>query len=161
MATPQMAPAPAGPSPAAVQAATRIHASANWFLWIAGLSLVNSAVVIFGGNFHFVVGLGITSVVDVIARQAGGIGTVLDIVINGFVAGVFVLFNRFALKAQTWAFAVGMLVYAADGLLLLAGRDILGVAFHAYALYCIYRGMAAVSRWEAAKRTPGAIGMAR
>ena len=164
MATPQMAPAPAGPSSAAVQAAARIHSGANWFLWIAGLSLVNSAVVIFGGSFHFVVGLGVTSVVDVIAKQVGGVGTILAIVINGFVAGVFVLFNRFAMKAQMkaqkWAFAVGMAVYAADGLLLFAAKDILSVAFHAYALYCIYRGMAAVSQWEAAKRAPGTAALA-
>jgi len=29
------------------------------------------------------------------------------------------------------------------------------------AVYCIYRGMAAISQWEAAKRTSGAVGMVR
>jgi hypothetical protein len=45
-------------------AAARVVNGAKWFYWIAGLSLVNSLVVVFGGNFHFVLGLGITSVVD-------------------------------------------------------------------------------------------------
>ncbi len=124
-------------------ALTRVRVSARWFYWIAGLSLINSAVVIFGGSFHFVVGLGITSVVDGLAKQAGSAGVVLDLIINGFVAALFFLFGSFASKAQKWAFFVGMGLYALDGLLLLTARDILSVGFHAYALFCIYRGLAA------------------
>jgi len=121
-------------------AAGRVRAGAKWFYWIAGLSMINSLVVIFGGNFHFVVGLGITSVVDAFAKRVGSAGGVLDIIINGFVAGVFVLFGAFASKAQKWAFLVGMALYLLDGLLLVSGKDYLGVAFHAYALFAIYRG---------------------
>jgi hypothetical protein len=124
-------------------ALARVRVSARWFYWIAGLSLINSAVVIFGGNFHFVVGLGVTSVVDALAKQAGSAGVVLDLIINGCIAGLFILFGSFASKAQKWAFLVGMALYALDGLLLLTARDILSVAFHAYALYCLYRGLAA------------------
>lgn len=131
----------------AVQAVcmARVRVGARWFYWIAALSIINSAVVILGGRFHFVVGLGVTSVVDALAKQAGSAGAVLDLVINGMVAGVFVLFGSFASKAQKWAFFVGMALYAVDGLLLLMARDILSVAFHAYALYCIYRGLAAAN----------------
>ncbi|MGA8154409.1 MAG: hypothetical protein WB952_25925 [Terriglobales bacterium] len=121
-------------------AAGRVRAGAKWFYWIAGLSMVNSLGVIFGSNFHFVVGLGITSVVDAFARRAGSAGSVLDIIINGFVAGVFVLFGTFAAKAQRWAFLVGMALYLSDGVLLVSVKDYLGVAFHAYALFAIYRG---------------------
>jgi hypothetical protein len=125
--------------------AARVRASAKWFYWIAGLSMINSVAVMSGTNFRFVVGLGITSVVDAMARQAGTIGSLLDIVINGFVAGVFVLFGYFAVKAQKWAFVVGMGLYALDGLLLLGAKDFLGMGFHAYALFAIYRGLAAAS----------------
>jgi len=144
--------ASAGTAPATVNnaamvakatALARVRVSARWFYWIAGLSLINSAVVIFGGSFHFVVGLGITSVVDALTKQAGSAGIVLDLIINGFVAALFVLFGSCASKAQKWAFLVGLGLYAMDGLLLLIGRDILSVAFHAYALFCIYRGLAA------------------
>jgi len=121
-------------------AAARTRIGAKWFYWIAGLSMINSMVVIFGGNFHFVVGLGITSVVDAMAKRIGTAGSVLDLIINGFVAGVFVLFGYFACKAQKWAFMVGMGLYLVDGLLLLGARDFLSVGFHAYALYAIYRG---------------------
>ena len=126
--------------------AARARAGAKWFYWIAGLSMINSLAVMSGTNFHFVVGLGITSVVDVMARQAGSMGSVLDIVINGFVSGAFVLFGYFAVKAQKWAFLVGMGLYALDGLLLLAAKDYLGVGFHAYALFAIYRGLQAAEQ---------------
>ena len=65
MASAGSAPATLDNREAVVLAATlaRVHVSARWFYWIAALSLVNSAVVIFGGQFHFVVGLGVTSVV--------------------------------------------------------------------------------------------------
>jgi hypothetical protein len=146
MASAGTAPAPINSTDTVAQAtaSARVRISARWFYWIAGLSLINSAVVIFGGNFHFVVGLGVTSVVDVLAKQAGNAGIVLDLIINGFVAGLFYLFGSQASKAQKWAFLVGMGLYALDGLLLLVARDILSVGFHAYALFCIYRGLAAM-----------------
>jgi len=121
-------------------AAGRVRAGGQWFYWIAALSVVNSLVVIFGGNLHFVVGLGMTSVVDAIARRMGGAGSVLAIIINGFVAGVFVLLGSFAVKAQRWAFLLGMALYLLDAYLLVAGRNYLALAFHAYALLAIYRG---------------------
>jgi hypothetical protein len=131
-------------APANPAAATRVRTGAKWFYWVAGLSLLNSAIVIFGGSMHFVVGLGITSVVGAMAKRVGSAGTVLDLIINGCVAGVFVLFGSLALKSQKWAFIAGMALYAMDALLLLVARDFLSVAFHAYALYAIYRGLAAV-----------------
>jgi len=126
--------------------AARARAGAKWFYWIAGLSMINSIVVITGGNLHFVVGLGLTSVVDAVAKRIGSAGSVLDIIINGCVAGVFVLFGVFAVKAQRWAFLAGMAVYAVDGLLLLSAKDYLSAGFHAYALYSIYRGFAVVNQ---------------
>jgi len=129
--------------------AARARAGAKWFYWIAGLSMINSIVVLTGGNLHFVVGLGITSVVDALAKRVGSAGGVLDIIINGCMAGVFALFGVFALKMQKWAFVVGMAFYAMDGLLLLGARDILGVAFHAYVLFALYRGFTAAKQLQA------------
>ena len=130
-------------------AAARTRAGARWFYWIAALSMINSLAVIAGGNFHFVVGLGITSVVDAFARQVGTAGSVLAIIINGFVAGVFALFGYFAVKAQKWAFLLGMGIYLLDGVLLFGARDFLGIAFHAYALFAIYRGYEAAQQIQA------------
>jgi hypothetical protein len=127
-------------------AAGRVRAGAHWFYWISGLSLINSLIVISGGSLHFVVGLGVSSVVDAMAKRVGSMATILDVVINGFVAGVLVLFGMLASKAQKWAFVLGMALYAADGLLLLALKDYLAAGFHAYALWAIYRGYVAAQQ---------------
>jgi hypothetical protein len=139
------------PAPATTDASVQklraqqiVGASASWFLWIAGLSLVNSVIGLAGGNLHFIVGLGITQIVDAIAHSIGTAGIVLDLIINGIVTGVFVFFWHFARKGQKWAFLVGMVLYAADGLLLVLFKDILSVAFHAYALYRMYGGLKAL-----------------
>ncbi len=121
----------------------RARAGAKWFYWIAGLSMINSMAALAGGNFHFVVGLGITSVVDGMAKRVGDAGSILDLIINGCVAGLFALFGYFAVKTQQWAFMVGMALYAVDAFLLLTVKDYFGVAFHAYALFAIYKGFQA------------------
>ncbi|MBS1853689.1 MAG: hypothetical protein JST79_22545 [Acidobacteria bacterium] len=137
-----------GPSPYQLQAEQVVKAGAGWFIWIAGLSVVNSLAGLFGTAFHFILGLGVTQVVDVLARRAGNAGVVLDLVINGCVVGVFVLFWHFARKEQRWAFIVGMIFYALDGLILLLFEDFFGAAFHAYALFMLYRGLSGISLLE-------------
>ena len=44
---------------------------ANWFYWIAGLSLVNTAMAHGGADRHFIIGLSITAIVDAIAQEIG------------------------------------------------------------------------------------------
>jgi len=148
MASAGTAPAPVRPQQPVedqrkINAAAQVARGARWFYWIAGLSLVNSAIGIFGGGVHFVIGLGITQVFDVLTKPFGGTGIVLDVVINGTVAAVVCLFGVFASKGQKWAFLVGMVLYGMDGLLLLLGGDYFSVAFHAYAIYAISRGLSA------------------
>jgi hypothetical protein len=150
----------ASPSSASLMAIARVRIAANWFNWIAGLSLINSAVIAFGGNFHFVIGLGITAFVDELAKRAGSMGTVLDLIINGFVAGVFFLFGYFGKQAHKWAFLVGMTFYALDGGLALLAGDILSAGFHAYALFMIYRGFAAIGQFPVTATPAAALGSA-
>jgi len=76
-------------------------------------------------------------------------GSVLDVIINGFVAAGFVLFGYFASKAQRWAFLVGMALYAMDAFLLLGVKDFLSVGFHAYALWAISKGLTASKQIQA------------
>ncbi len=124
----------------------RISIGHMCFYWIAGLTLLNSFLVMYGTPLHFVVGLGITAAVDEKARYLGSVGVVLDLLINGTVAGIFFLLGNLSGKHIRWAFIAGMVLYGADGLLLLANMDILSLAFHAYTLYAISRGLMAVNQ---------------
>ena len=48
----------------------RFRSGASWFYWIAGLSIVNSLVVHLQGQWAFVIGLGITQIIDAVAIAA-------------------------------------------------------------------------------------------
>ena len=89
-----------------------LKGSAGWFLWVAGLSAVNSILHLSGVKFQFIFGLGIAQLVDALAHRAGGASIILDLIINGFLAGAFIIFFNFARKGQKWAFRVGMAFYA-------------------------------------------------
>jgi len=118
-----------------------LKGSASWFLMIAGLSMVNSILAMSGASIRFIFGLGVAQIVDSLAHQVGSTGYVLDLIINGIIAGVFVLFWNFARQGQRWAWYLGMGVYVVDGLLLLLFKDYLAIAFHAYALYRMSSGL--------------------
>lgn len=118
-----------------------LKGSSSWFVIIAALSLVNSVLFMTGANIHFIFGLGLTQIVDAVAHNAGGAGVVLDLIINGVIGAVFVLFWNFARKGQKWAWLAGMGLYVLDGLILLLFKDFLSVAFHGWALYRMSAGL--------------------
>jgi hypothetical protein len=125
-----------------------VRAGASWFITVAVLSVINSVLSMSGAGIRFIFGLGVAQVVDAIAHQAGQTGFVLDLIINGFFAGVLILFWNFARKGQQWAFIVGMALYALDGVIMLSFHDYLAVAFHGYALYRMYLGMSGIAQMQ-------------
>ncbi len=131
----------------------QLKGGVSWFFWIAGLSVINTIIYLTGGSITFVVGLGITQVIDVVAAMiaeeasAGtaallqGIALFLDFI----VAGVFVLFGVLGRKRIKWAIVVGMVLYAGDGLISVLIEDWLAVVFHLLALYGLFRGFQAIN----------------
>jgi hypothetical protein len=144
--------------------ANSVRSGANWFYWIAGLSAVNSIVSAFQGDWGFVVGLGATQIIDglaaaIIEESDGGTGTTIvagALILDIIVASIFVLFGILANKRMGWAFIVGMVIYLFDGLLFLLVQDWLSLGFHAFALFCIYSGFAALKNLEQAEATAAA-----
>src|SRR5271165_5122623 len=78
------------------------RAGANWFLWIAALSVINTVIAAAQGNLHFVCGLGITSLVDQLAARLGS--DAAGFAVSGFIAGVVALLGVFGRKGIKWAF---------------------------------------------------------
>jgi hypothetical protein len=136
----------------AVQA--RLKGTASWFYWIAGLSLINSIIVMAGGKMHFIVGLGVTQVVDGVAKQMGGAGPAIGLVINLIGAAACVAFGVLGNQRKAWAIWMGMVLYALDGLLLLLFQDWLSVAFHGYVLYRVYQALGAIKALESLEPKP-------
>ena len=115
---------------------------------------MSAAFFLVGGKVHFIVGMGVTTVVDAVAKQAGGVGLVAGIIINVFVAVVCAAFGVLGNRRKAWAMWVGMALYTLDGLLLLLFQDWLSVAFHGYALFRIYQGLGAIKELEALEPQP-------
>ena len=123
---------------------------ANWFYWVAGLSLVNSAVILGGGSIFFVIGLGVTLMADSLAAAISrhhpeavwivkGVALAFDV----FVAAVLVGFGWLSARRYLALFGVGMALYLVDGLIFLLFQDWLSVAFHGYALFWMWSGFQA------------------
>jgi hypothetical protein len=127
----------------------RALSGARWFYWIAGLSLITSLVALSGSNWGFVLSLGVTQVIDGIAKVSGadGAGKAIALVLDLTIAGVFVVFGVLASKKLLWAFILGMVLFGLDALILVFVQDWIGVVFHAYALYCIFAGFQACRKW--------------
>ena len=140
-----------GPDP---EWAARVKRGANWFYWIAALSLINSLAYVSGAQFHFLAGLGLTeladAIIDVSIKQGApaslrAISIVFDLIA---VIGL-ALAGYFANKFFRTAFIIGIIVYAIDGLLVLVIGDFFMAAFHAFALYSLIRGYLACRELKA------------
>ncbi|HTI49565.1 MAG TPA: hypothetical protein VL475_01385 [Planctomycetaceae bacterium] len=134
----------------------RGRSGANWFYWIAALSLVNSVIQLSGGDRHFVIGLAVTSIVDAVgaglAQGAPDVATVIKVVAFGVtlvIAGFVALFGWLAGRRSTAAFAIGMGLYVCDGLLYTLAQEWMSVGFHAFALYGMWNGLAAFRQLRA------------
>jgi len=120
------------------------RSGANWFYWIAGLTIVTSLIAFFGGGIRFLFSLGITQFIDAfaagLATHLGGAVQVVALVLDLMVTGVFVLFGYLAGKKFLWAYILGAVVFLLDGLLSLAFGDVIGVIAHAVVLFFLFRG---------------------
>jgi uncharacterized membrane protein HdeD (DUF308 family) len=125
-----------------------VKSGAGWFAMIAVLSLINSFIVLSNGSLNFILGLGITQIVDslTIYNEPGSVtldkATALSI--NLLIASIFLIFSYFAKRKKTWAFVTGMIVYGLDGLIFLSVQDYLGFGFHLFALIFIFKGFSAM-----------------
>ena len=115
----------------------------DWFFWIAGISFLSSILALSGTSFYFALGLGTTKLID---SGFLGIPKGAGVVLAALAAAFYVLYGFFARKGARWAFIVGAVFYALDGLLLVLFRDWLSIAFHAYALFRIFQGFQAAQQ---------------
>ena len=137
---------------------------ASWFYWVAGLSLLNSVIAFVGGNMAFVVGLAITGLVDELAWEKGQqnpqLATIANAASFGFavvVAAVVAGFGWLSNKRIIPIFALGILLYALDGVLYLLSQQWLCVAFHAFALFNMWQGLVAYRKLSAILRSSPAV----
>jgi surface polysaccharide O-acyltransferase-like enzyme len=117
---------------------------ANWFYWIAGLTLITSIITVGGGDWRFLISLGTTQMIDAIAHvlseQLGGATKVIGLVLDIFITALFVFFGVLAGKKMLWVYLLGMIAFGLDGLVSLLIGDWIGVLAHAVVLFFMIRG---------------------
>ena len=126
----------------------RMHRGASWFFTIAVLSGVNTVLQISNAKVHFILGLGITDVVDHIARGRGQNGMIAMILIDGLFVVMLVLCGVWARHGSQASFMVGMIAYGLDGVLLLVYGGWIEGLVHGYALWRLWDGYAACSELD-------------
>lgn len=130
-----------------LQLTQRLRSGANWFYWIAALSMITSVLAVSGAKWRFFLSLGITQFIDGLAlglsEAVGTAGLVIGVVLNIFITAVFAILGIFASKKHQWAFILGMVLFALDALILLLDVDVFGILFHGLALFYIFRGFQA------------------
>ena len=136
----------------------RVSVGANNFYWIAGLSVVNSFISAFDGRVTFVIGLGLTQLVDAFANllaqeysESAMIFKIIGLVLSILFSGVFVFFGYFAGKQLRWAFISGMVLYGLDAVILLYFKDWIGFFFHLYFLWGLWNGLQALNQLQKVK----------
>ena len=129
----------------------RIKTGGAWLYWIAGLSIINSVIVLTGSNWGFVLGLTLTQGIDFVCHGAAAkfawAAKIVALVLDLAIAGLFVALGVFARRRQSWPFVVALVLYSVDTLLTLFTGIWLGVIWHAWALTCIVIGLKATRRW--------------
>ena len=126
--------------------ASRYKSGANWFYWIAGLTLVTSFLSFTGADWRFLISLGTTQVIDAMAAEfsdEGGTLKIIAMVLDVILAGVFVVFGVLANKKLLWAYILGMAIFVLDGLVSLVVQDWIGAIAHVVVLIFMVPGFMA------------------
>lgn len=131
------------------QAAQHYKVGANWFYWLAGLSMITSLIAFFNGGVGFIFSLGITRIIDAIAAgvsenlDGSSAAKVVALVLDLIITGIFVLFGYLSNQKQIWAYLVGAILFLMDGLLSLMFGSILNTLAHGFVLFFLIRGFMA------------------
>ena len=127
--------------------AAKYRSGANWFYWIAGLTIVTSIMSYTGADWRFLISLGTTQLIDALANvmsaELGGAPKIVALVLDLILTGVFVVFGVLANKKFLWAYILGMAVFVIDGLVSLLVQDWVGVIAHVVVLVFMVPGFMA------------------
>jgi len=128
---------------------------ANWFFWVAGLSMLNSILGLLKIDFGFTLGLWATQVFDTWGTKIGGPGPVLALTFDVTVVGLLMVVGTLARQGQGWIFILGLGLYLLDTLLLMglavpvlrqgaSPEELRAILFsstiHLYAIYHMFQG---------------------
>ena len=125
-----------------------IFSGANWFYWVAILSLLNTFIVWYFNNGNTPLALGATQWTDGTTGHMNADGwfpplRMAGILTDILIAGVFAMFGYLAKRGSDFAFVLGMFLYVCDAMLSIGLRDVFGSMFHLIPLFFMFKGLLA------------------
>lgn len=119
-----------------------------WFYWIGGASILNSLIYATGTQWGLAIGLGVTYVIDEVAKAASNTvrTPIYAFLIDIAIACGFLLLGRASRRGALGWWAFGIFLYLLDGILFVIEEDVLGIVVHLIALGALASG------WIAARR---------
>jgi len=126
--------------------------TANWFLWIAIFSILNTISIIFRSNFHFSIGLGINDFIVGVAygfQQAAGTDIMMFAIILSFLVSAFFLWIWTESKKKNQKiYLMGTIIYGIDTLMSILSILVasstnwwwFGIALRLFILWMLYMG---------------------
>jgi len=122
---------------------TSVLHGADWFIWLAVLSVINSLIVYFYNTPNTPIALGITQWVDGTTTAFNSTMTMSALAINLLIAGALAMFGLLARRGSDIAFVVGIFVYVIDAFLMIGMKDFFGFGFHLLGLFFLVKGLLA------------------
>lgn len=120
--------------------AAQARNGANWFYWVAALSVINSIISLSGGSVSFLAGLAIPQVADAYAAHLGFVGPYFSIGTDLLFAFFFCGFGYLTTHGSRAAFIAGMVLYVLNGAVYLLVSAWLPLAFHGFVLFQMFTG---------------------
>jgi hypothetical protein len=138
----------------------KYKSGANWFYWIAGLTLVTSILTFSGADWRFLISLGTTQFFDAVGQAAStdsaGAPKIIALVLDAFLIAIFILCGVLANKRMLWAYVAGMVLFFLDGIVSLLISDWIGVVAHVVVLIFMVPGILAGRKLDELERMTAA-----
>jgi len=122
---------------------TSVLHAADWFFWLAILSVINSLIVYYYKVPNTPGALGITQWVDGTTSGINASMTTVSLVTNILIAGALAMFGLLARRGSDVAFVVGIFLYVIDAFLMIGMKDFFGFGVHLIALFFLVKGLLA------------------
>ena len=122
---------------------TSIRHGANWFFWLAILSVINTLIVY---QYHIPntpIALAISQWLDGTSAGLNPTMSTRSLIINLIIAGILAGFGVLARRGSDLAFVVGMFLYVVDAMLAIGLRDLFGFGVHLIGLFFLFKGLLA------------------
>jgi hypothetical protein len=122
---------------------TSVLHGADWFFWLAILSVINSLVVYFYHTPNTPIALAITQWIDGTTSGFNASMTTAGLITNILVAAALAMFGLLARKGSDLAFVLGIFLYLIDAFLMIGLKDFFGFGVHLLALFFLVKGLLA------------------